>query len=117
MSPDQEIPPEDDPDVAGELMWLSPVADATSQLFGAMAVMAPLVALAMLAGDLALVALVVLALGVVSLAIEVAIVARGVPFSRALRAVFRRHGVRGRRGWFRGFGGPDGSARPHPASR
>jgi hypothetical protein len=108
MSPDQEIPREGDPDVAGELMWLSPVADAASRLFGAMAVMAPLVALAMLIEDLAVVALVVLALGVVFLAIEVAIVARGIPFSEALRAVFRRHGLLGRRGWLRGFGGPKG---------
>ena len=108
MSPDQELLPEGDPDVTGEFMWLSPVADATSRLFGAMAVLAPLVALVMFVRDLAPVALIVLALGVVSLAIEVAIVARGIPFSEAFRAVLRRHRHLGRRGWFRGWGGPDG---------
>lgn len=108
MSPNQESPPEGDPDLEGEFMWLSPVADATSRLFGAMAVMAPLVALLMLLSISLPVALVVLALGVVSFAIEVAIVARGVPFSEALRAVLGRHRRLGRRGWFRGWGGPDG---------
>ena len=108
MSPDQESPPEGDPDLEGEFMWLSPVADATSRLFGAMAVLAPLVALVMLVRVSLAVALVVLALGVVSLAIEVAIVARGIPFSEARRAVLGRHRRLGGRGWFRGWGGPDG---------
>ena len=107
MSSDQETPPEGDQEVEGEFMWLSPVADATSQFFGAMAVMAPVLAIVLYRTS-APVALVVLALGVVSFAIEVAIVARGVPFSEALRAVLRRHGLRGRRGWFRGFGGRNG---------